>query len=87
MTEELTPDRLLRIEEYLGRKLEANELVTVRSVAELSPEQHAIVDTLAPKHRLVCMLYLRGVVEDLLVQHAVDFVDTALSRISKRTHD
>lgn len=42
---------------------------------ELAPLQRAVVETLATKHRLVCMLYLRGVVDGLLVQHAFDFVE------------
>lgn len=75
MTNELTPARQRQVEEYLGRKLEAHELVTVDSISDLAPSQRTVVETLALQHRLVCVLYLRGVVDGLLGQHAFDVVD------------
>jgi hypothetical protein len=75
MTSLFTSGRRYLVEECLGRPLTSEELVDVASLEELSAVQLAVVNALARRNRLAGVLYLEGVVEDILLRDARAFVD------------
>jgi hypothetical protein len=75
MTSLLTPGRRYQVEECLGRPLTSEELVDVASLEELSEAQLAVVNVLAHRPGLAGVLYLEGVVEDVLLRDVRAFVD------------
>ncbi len=75
MTSLFTPGRQYQVEECLGRPLTSEELVDVASLEELSEAQLAVVNALARRNRLAGVLYLEGVVEDVLLRDARAFID------------
>src|SRR5262245_58180016 len=74
MTPDLTPGRRHQVEEWLERPLTDDELVTVPRLDVLSLAQLAVVDTVANRNRLACLLYLRGIVEDVTMTEATAFM-------------
>lgn len=75
MIDELDVHKRRQVESWLERPLEDHELVPVSGLAELTLAQRAVVDILARRHRLACMMYLRAVVHDLLINDAFAFID------------
>jgi hypothetical protein len=71
----MSRDRRRQIEEYLRRELNAEELVTVASLEDLSMQQRLVLDRLARQHRLAAWLYLEGVVADVTSREVMPIID------------
>src|SRR5215470_12929043 len=74
MTPDLTSGHRHQVEEWLERPLTDDELVTVTGLDALSLAQLAVVDVLVSRNRLACLLYLRGVIEDVSMAEATAFM-------------
>ena len=75
MKDDFNGDKRSQVEGWLGRPLQPAELITVASLADLTPAQLAVVKLLADKHRLACLLYLDGVVRDVVTHEALTFIN------------
>jgi hypothetical protein len=64
-----------QIESHLYRSLEEDELIGVPSLDHLSPRHLSVVETLARRHRLAALLYLRAVVEGVTGDDALALID------------
>lgn len=64
-----------QIEGWLGRSLTDDELVLVGSVDKLSAAQEEVLIALARRNRLAAVLFLRGVVHELISTDALAIVD------------
>jgi hypothetical protein len=75
MTSYFNDDRRHQIEQWLGRPLAVEELRDVLSLDKLSPAQLSVLDVLARRQRLTALIYLRGVVRDVIGDDALALID------------
>ena len=74
-----------QIEDLLGRALGPDELISVRTLDELTDAHVAVVESLAPRHVILPLHYLRAVVPNASLSEIREYSDRIARRVREDT--